>query len=99
MPPKKQRGGPADWTTKEQKLWLVAQLPGLTAARTSGKFTQFWADTFEGWFSQWPNDLPTAEELTEGIDAAEQMKSMKGVSKLYVFHKSRSLPKFLTNRD
>jgi hypothetical protein len=85
MSPKKQRGGPADWTTNEQKLWLVAQRPALTAARTSNKFTQFWADTFEGWFNQWPNDPPTAEELTKGVDAAQQMKSMKIVSELYLF--------------
>jgi hypothetical protein len=99
MSPKKQRGGPADWTTPEQKLWLVSQRPAHTAARTQSKFTQFWADVFEGWHSLWPNDPPTTEELELGLDAAHKMKAMKTVSELNVFYIYWRLPTFLIDRD
>jgi hypothetical protein len=99
MSPKKQRGGPADWTTESQKLWLVSQRPAHTAARTHAKFSQFWASTFEGWFAQWPNDSPTTAELEQGLDAAYKMKAAKKVSELHVFYKSGGLPTFITNRD
>jgi hypothetical protein len=84
MSPKKQRGGAAEWTTDEQKLWLMSQKSAHTAARTHGgkKFSLFWANVFEGWIGQWPNEPPTVEETEKGVDAAHKMKNMKKVSKL-----------------
>jgi hypothetical protein len=85
MGPKKQHGGAAEWTTDEQKLWLTSQKPAHTAAHTRGskKFSKFWADVFEGWIAQWPNDPPTVEEAETGVDAAHKMKKVKKVSELH----------------
>ena len=79
---KKSRGGAAEWTTDEQKLWLESQKPAHTAARTHGdkKFSDFWNDTFEHWFARWPVESPTEAETSQGIDTAQKTKKVKAVS-------------------
>jgi hypothetical protein len=79
----KKLGGSAEWTTKEQKNYLLGRKPDLTAARNrtgAKKFAQFWADTFEGWIEKWPNDPPTEEEIVTGVNAAMKMNRLKVVS-------------------
>jgi hypothetical protein len=79
---KKPRGGAAEWTTPEQKLWLENQKPAHTVARTQGdkKFSEFWAEIFEAWFVLWPLEPPTEAEIGAGIDAAAKLKTLKTVS-------------------
>ena len=83
MSANKPRGGPAEWTTEEQRLWLEGRLPAYTSAQTNGSkmFGVFWAATFDEWFKCWPNEEPTEEEKSKDIDEALKMKKMKAVSK------------------
>jgi hypothetical protein len=82
MSANKPRGKPVEWTTEEQKAWLEDQKPAYTSAQMNGakKFSLFWAATFEEWLRRWPNEPPTEQEKSEGVDEAEKMKRMKSVS-------------------
>jgi hypothetical protein len=83
MSANKPRGGPVEWTTEEQRLWLEDRKPAYTFAQTNGSknFRVFWATTFDSWLKRWPIEELTEKEKSEGLDKELKMKKMKEVSK------------------
>src|SRR5262245_41698126 len=76
MSANKPRGGPVEWTTEEQRLWLEERKPAYTSAQTNGSknFKGFWATTFDSWFERWPIEELTEKEKSEGLDTEQKMK-------------------------
>jgi hypothetical protein len=75
----KNKGGLKAWTTSDQKAWLNLQIPDFIASKGSGSQTDFWAATFEHWFTEWPLGDPTEKEVNLGLTPEERLKKKKMV--------------------
>lgn len=51
------------WATDEQLAWLRARNDDYLKARQNSALTQWWPQTYQGWFDQWPMPEPSAEEI------------------------------------
>lgn len=67
-----------EWTSKEQKEWLTAQLPEYEKCSS---YTKFWPPIYEQWEQQWPiykelwPELPDEDDLN-AVQAAAKGKAV-----------------------
>ncbi|KAG2111878.1 hypothetical protein BD769DRAFT_1674265 [Suillus cothurnatus] len=73
----------SEWTSKEQKEWLTAQLPGYQKCSTKSSYAKFWPPIYEQWEQQWPIYKELWPELPDedGLNAVQSAAKGKAVKR------------------
>ncbi|KAG1780042.1 hypothetical protein EV702DRAFT_1043405 [Suillus placidus] len=73
----------SEWTSKEQKEWLIAQLPGYQKCSTKSSYAKFWPPIYEQWEQQWPIYKELWPELPDedGLNAVQLAMKGKAVKR------------------
>lgn len=73
----------SEWTSKEQKEWLTAQLPGYLKCSTKSSYAKFWPPIYEQWEQQWPINNELSPELPDedGLNAVQSAAKGKAVKR------------------
>ena len=93
----------SEWTTKEQKEWLMAHLPDYQKCDTKASYSRFWPCIYEEWEEKWPLRKEIWPDLPENdvLNAAQLElfgKALKKRHKVNVSH-TLSVPWLLTARQ
>jgi hypothetical protein len=86
--------------TPDQRKWLEERKPLHLAAQNgaSDLFSEFWAETFEIWFSKWPLEPLTPWEIESGMNEAQAMAAMKKVNVGSIFHNNFHSPRIIEDQ-
>lgn len=73
----------SEWTSKEQKEWLTARLPGYQKCSTKSSYAKFWPPIYEQWEQKWPIYKELWPELPDedGLNAVQSAAKGKAVKR------------------